>query len=80
MKRLILNPDEWPVWPFLPVKRKDSSLENKNLGFLVDEHKKDGKLTVYHGMLFNTPMKLKELPKSTYDDVDALLADGWVID
>jgi hypothetical protein len=72
----------WPSWPFLPIKRKDNRLENKNLGFLYhDAVHSDGKVRVYHAYMFDMPgVKLSDIPTTEYDSVDAMLADGWVVD
>lgn len=72
----------WPVWPFLPLKRKDNSLERKNLGVLCDDGFKDG-YTIYHVYLFDLPQTVqgwKAAPRTHYKTVDELLADDWIVD
>lgn len=77
---MVRNPGRWPCWPWLPVKRRNHSLEDKNLGLLVD----DGKApTVYHVYLFalpKTPEAFKAAPQTRYATHEAMLADGWVVD
>ncbi len=78
-KEMIDNPDLWPNWPFLPVKRRDNSLENKNLGVLIDEN--DSHRTVYHVYMFDLPKNgLKDKPKTLYPNTDTMIAEGWRID
>lgn len=81
---MIDDPDQWPCWPFLPIKRKNNSLEDKNLGVLLatQEHA-DGKRIVYHGCLFGWPKTseaVKALPTTEYESTQQLLADGWIVD
>ncbi len=78
-KVLMVDTESWPQWPYLPVKRYDSSMENNNLGILVDLL--DGKhWTVYHVNLYDIPQDLRTARRTEYATVDALLADGWVVD
>lgn len=74
-REMILDQDSWPWWPMLPMKRKNNSLEDKNLGVLLSD-----KMTIYHFYMFDAPKTLVNVPKTEYTDVDALLADGWRID
>lgn len=83
----IRNPDDWPVWPYLPVKksgRVELGIDNKTIGILccTDELVNKGQPTVYHVYLFDLPKKgaLKDAPKTDYPTVEAMLADGWVVD
>lgn len=83
-RNFIANPDNWPCWPFLPVKRRDNSLENGNLGVLLStaEHKA-GKMIVYLAYMFDwpqTPEGVKSIKRIEYASVDDLLADGWMVD
>lgn len=88
---MIRKPMEWPCWPFLPVKRRNNNLADKNLGVILamQEHddaikrKPGSKFTVFHVYMFDAP-KGKEAwdaaPKTEYDTVEALLQDGWEVD
>ena len=81
-RAFILNFTEWPCWPWLPLKRKNNSLEEKNLGVLCADGFKDG-FTIYHVYLFGlprSPEEFKASPQTHYTTVDALLADGWAVD
>jgi hypothetical protein len=81
----------WPRWPMLPLKRKNNSLEDWNLGVLLDTKANDdalkgkpgSKFTVYHVYMFDPPKDKAgwdAAPKTEYDTLTALLADGWVVD
>lgn len=79
LREMINKPESWPSWPFLPVKRLDHSLENKNLGVLIDEH--DGIKTVVHVNFFDLPQNgLENKPRTEYANLDAMIADGWQLD
>lgn len=79
-RAMMRNPDNWPVWPYLPLKRGDYSLENRNLGILWVG---TNGLTVHFCYLFDLPKtaeEFKALPSQTYESVDEILADGWIVD
>jgi hypothetical protein len=85
----ILDFDHWGAWPYCPLKRGNCSRLDKNLGFLLatEEHadacKGKGKFVVYLAYMFAPPKGKEEYdacPKLEYDSVDALLADGWMVD
>lgn len=81
-KKMMMDPDSWPCWPYLPVKRKNYSLKDKNLGLLTADGGKEEK-TIYHVYLFALPKTLQEFlnsPTTVYPNIDELLADGWVVD
>lgn len=78
----IIHDDKWPAWPLLPVKRGDMSLKNKNLGVLyATKEFCAGKMTVFHVNLFDLPEgSLRDVPQTSYESVEAMLADGWQVD
>lgn len=84
-KAMIQDPNKWPAWPFLPLKKGSyPSIEDKRLGVLYHSPTwSDGKVHVIHCYLFAPPKTREELhatPSTVYESVDALLADGWVVD
>ncbi len=89
-KTMILDVEKWPSWPFLPLKRKDNSLANKNLGFLLatkehdDAVKGTGTFCVYHLYMFDDlPLGKEEwdaVSRTEYNTADDLLRDGWAVD
>jgi len=75
---MILNEYKWPCWPFLPVKRKNSKLEDKNLGFILSSV---GKITIWHEYMFDLKDGWqKSCQKTEYNSVDEMLQDGWMVD
>ncbi len=78
-RQMIRETMRWGMWPFLPMKRKDNSLENKNLGCLYDDGEK-GSIKIYHMYLFDPPKTLKGVAFTEYKDVMAMQADGWRVD
>lgn len=79
--QMIRDPDRWPAWPFLPLKRRDNSLESKNLAVLCADGKDT--YTLYHVYLFDLPKSpegWKNSPQTTYASIEALLQDGWIVD
>lgn len=88
-KKMMLDYANWPCWPTLPIKRKNHSIADKNLGILVatqeyvDALKGKSKIVVYHVYMYGLPKTKEEwaaAPKTEYDTIDALLADGWIVD
>ncbi len=81
---MIRDPDFWPVWPFLPLKRSTGKGGLPDTGFLVSEAAK-GQLpepvTLYLGLLpmyDKTP--LAERQTQVFATIDDLVDAGWVVD
>jgi len=77
---MIKHPDAWPQWPYLPVKRRKGAKATLECGVIYEG---TGIKTVRVANLFALPTEYQDfltLPKYEYDSVDALLADGWVVD
>lgn len=90
-REFILNPVLWPRWPLLPLKRRNDKNPPFDCGLLIAVDPAKGKLatTVFCAYLFGLQngKTIKELlidnpnvERIEYDNVDALLADGWVVD
>ena len=69
--------DHWPHWPLLPMKRRVNG--DLHCGVI---HAR-AKTCVVLGNVF-VPMALEELSAEPtcyrYDSVEAMLADGWIVD
>ncbi len=65
------NPDEWRLWPFLPLVRRDG--RKPDLGFLVDNCAP----VVTIGNVFTDSMSTDGV---RYESYEAIIADGWVVD
>lgn len=79
-RKMMLDPANWPQWPALPVKR------NNEVGVMLSY--KSFTTTVFKVNFWEVPnsghllslKQLQEMPQIKYDSVDAILADGWIID
>lgn len=76
----ILHPNKWPML-ILPLTRANPFQPGNTAIFAppfnVLKVAPDEPIEILIGTLFD---KLRELPRKRYDNVDALLADGWVVD
>lgn len=78
-KEMIENPLNWPRYPFLPVKRyrKPGELADCRVIWV------GARTRLVEANLFALP-KTKEdflaLPYTEYANIEAVLADGWVVD
>lgn len=89
-RAMILAPQNWPRWPVLPVKRSVSF--DLECGFIMAEHKEvDKPMTIYLSSIFSLPgegcktwgevlARIPEEKRRRYDTLDAMLADGWMVD
>jgi len=79
-KKMILSPELWPKGPILPMTRLDGSKNfGKELGIIFKGDLNIVRLTD----MFSVPQTAHELnrvPCIIYDSIDAMLADGWVVD
>lgn len=68
------DPDRWPRWPLLPVKRyKDDTLET---GYLIEM--KGSKYVVYQNTIFCADPRTDA--HFRYESFEAIVADGWRVD
>jgi hypothetical protein len=84
-KKMMENPDLWPVWPVLPVKRHTNDSSWPETGVIMAV--KDWMTTVCILNMFSIPsgtsvLEVRKMASKEYmyDSVDALLDDGWVVD
>ena len=84
---MLKNPGLWPVWPYLPVKRRNTANPARywEIGFLYStlrEPDPSGKVTIYLLNMFDdfTEERLRESPKVEYDSPETCLADRWIVD
>lgn len=74
------NPDNWPAWPRLPLKRRGSNifLDPKGLGYLENlSLRGDATPVVFIGVMFEN--RTDETEKIEYESFEALLEE-WEID
>lgn len=77
---MLRNPEAWPGWPLLPIKKYVEQDMKCGLVFYAD-----AKPTVYLGNLFaleTGPVgpQLIKLERVTYDTWEQAVADGWEVD
>lgn len=74
-KRMMNNPLDWPMWPYLPLKRINT--HEPSCGYILAQHGRE--TTVYLANIFDRgwkgPIDFKE-----YESFDAIIDDGWVVD
>ena len=77
-RAMLLHPCLWSYWPFICLKRPsaDKSADTDH-AFLIEPH--DGKWQVWNGNIHNDAL-VDRVPEQVYQDVDELLADGWIVD
>lgn len=81
---MIGDPDRWPRWPVLPVKRRVGGDSVMGIVFadadLRDRHPAVYELNMYHIEGTVAECKAKAKAKHEYASIDALVTDGWVVD
>ena len=75
-RNFILTPREWPNI-VLPLVRKGGECAVFAPSLAITHIKPDAPIEILIGNMFD---KLSELPTKRYENVDALLADGWKVD
>lgn len=74
--RMMADPDRWPQWPLLPLKRYDTA-NHLHAGYLVHTTG-DDQFTVFQGNMFMA--KPATDPKIKYENYGAIVRDGWEVD
>ncbi len=74
---LVNNPDAWPCWPRLPMKKYSDNQTGDfpEFGFIVE----GGGSTVYLGSVFGV-IDMGQVKRKHYDSFNEMLDDGWVVD
>lgn len=80
-REFMLNPELWPMWPALSVKRRKPGGGWPDLGILLDSHASEPTvyLTTLHDLVVNENA-LEVCTKETFKDVDEMLQAGWIVD
>lgn len=74
------RPEMWPCWPVAPVKSHNPKHGGDNApacGLVLAGHSRVVMLNMFQGW---TPEQYKEAKKWEYDTIEALVADGWMVD
>jgi hypothetical protein len=69
------DPDIWPQWPLLPLKRYEQGSHRMQTGYLVAQEK--DRWSVYLGNVW--AVQITD-PAQPYDSPEAIVADGWEVD
>ncbi len=74
---MMAQPDRWPAWPRLPLKRRD---RKPNLGYLLETS--EVLAVVYLRNVFDDRAvdPGSEVPTMEYGSLEAMVDDGWVVD
>lgn len=74
-KQMILSPDDWPKWPFLPMIRRG---ENPGSGIIYGDPKDDKVLFIPNVNLWR--LSDEDMEQGSLRNIDELLAEGWQVD
>jgi hypothetical protein len=81
------RPELWPVWPYLPLIRRQPGAGEDECGLLFDIFHLDGRTglsaSVFLTNLFTMPQTFEEflaLPREQYDSPEEVYAAGWRVD
>lgn len=74
---MMTTPNEWPRWPWLPLKGGSIKPGALYAGDLVEP---DGTVIVHHVNTFNLPFDLDDAECTTYESPAAACDAGWKVD
>lgn len=81
---MMRSPDDWPIWPRLPLKRNWNG-DPPHAGYMLCG--KGFEMVVIIGNIFTLLPKadsaeelLTKVDHKVYEDYDAILDDGWMVD
>lgn len=71
-RAMMLDPQRWPRWPWLPIKRRGHNQPGTECAAIYADDTVEGEPVT---VKFPRPGQPK-----VYTDVDAVLDDGWIVD
>jgi hypothetical protein len=77
-REMMQSPDEWPHWPYLPLKRGVLNV-NREHGLLID-HASYRTSVFLIGLFSVGKVPIGAVPRSIYESVEAIQRAGWRID
>ena len=79
-KEMIETPDNWPQWPFLPIKKRDPKGGMSDCAILWDAQ--GYRTTIFKINMFDIHGKddLLNSEQVKYSSVDEILDAGWIVD
>lgn len=74
---MLTTPNEWPRWPYLPLKKSISEV-----GFCYGDPPEDGRIVVYLGNMMDPMLGSAggTRKSKTYASANACVDDGWKVD
>ncbi len=76
-REFIQNPNAWPNWPILPMKRAN---EGEPGAFPICGFIRLGVNTTIHLGSIHDNIDSNQVEKKEYSSLDELFDDGWVVD
>jgi hypothetical protein len=77
-RQFINDPDRWPAWPALPMKRSHD-LPAPHAGVMFADTV-PVKPIVYLANVWHLPSDFSVIPKKEYKTLEEMQADGWWVD
>jgi hypothetical protein len=74
---MMQTPEDWPIWPILPLKRRNKTGNWPELGYLLEDMGKDRVYFIKGMMPIGGPPDMWGAVKA---DFHQLIDDGWVVD
>lgn len=79
------DPSNWPFYPFLPVKRSSRVAGElpECCTIFAGESKPKGPIKLVKKGMYSLPKdhaEFEELERYEYPNIEAIIADGWVVD
>ena len=87
-RTMVADPTTWGQFPYLPMKRGDWMNDDEGLGIIFNPVKVALNPETFKpivriaNLLFapHTMGEIEKLQKFEYDSIEAMIADGWVVD
>lgn len=80
--KMMQSPDDWPMWPWLPVKQLSTNPGEwpKLFGCLFDDSRRSLSPVVYDVNAHTIKDKDEVRILKSYESFEAMVDDGWVVD
>lgn len=81
---MIRDPGQWPKWPLLPVvNRKPVGMPDGGVLIAGDPTNTVYRINLWSvpsGVVKDTIVNNPDIPRTTYDSIEAMLQAGWEVD
>jgi hypothetical protein len=75
-KHMLATPNDWPIWPVLPIKRYANQGDSPEMGYVLGDPV--WPLKVYAGNIYE--ISTDDPIAGEYTDAEGFLDAGWVVD